>query len=92
MTPGHQRIYAEAGWSKQDFRDALEPLLMIDASVAQAGIGAKAPTGGDGVPKFRPGFPLIVRAGGDAGAYSAIIEGWIGGRKGSEPITMKIER
>ena len=39
-----------------------------------------------------PDSLMIVRAGGDAGAFSAIIEGWIGGRMGSEPITHKIER
>jgi hypothetical protein len=79
MTPEHQRVFAEAGWTKQRFREELEPLLMLDI-------------GGTRVPKFRPGSMMIVRAGGDAGAFSAIIEGWIGGKMGSEPITCRISR
>ena len=77
MTPEHQRVFAEAGWTKQRFRDELEPLLELDI-------------GGRRVPKFRPNSFMIVRAGGDAGAFSAIIEGWIGGGIGSEPITRRI--
>jgi len=74
MTPEHQRVFADAGWTKQRFRDELDPLLLLRGST----------------PKFRPNSLMIVRAGGDAGAFSAIIEGWIGGSMGSEPITVKI--
>ena len=88
MTPEHQRVFADAGWTKQRFRDELDPLLMLDPSRALASISGDAPSGP--IPKFRPGSLMIVRAGGNAGAFSAIIEGWIGGRKGSEPITVKI--
>ena len=89
MTPEHQRVFADAGWSKQRFRDELNPLLILDPAVARAGISG---SGGAGrpVPKFRPGSLMIVRAGGNAGAFSAIIEGWIGGRIGSEPITVAL--
>ena len=38
MTPEHQRVFADAGWSKQRFRDELDPLLVIDPSVALPGI------------------------------------------------------
>lgn len=89
MTPEHQRVFADAGWSKQRFRDELDPLLVIDPSVAKAGI-AGGRSDGAGVPKFRRNSLMIARAGGNAGAFSAIIEGWIGGRTGSEPITLKI--
>jgi len=92
MTPEHQRVFADAGWSKQRFRDELDPLLVIDPSVALPGIAGDTDQASNGVPKFRPDSLMIVRAGGDAGAFSAIIEGWIGGRMGSEPITHKIER
>lgn len=92
MTPEHQRVFANAGWSKQRFRDELDPLLIIDPSVALASIEGGTDAAPAGVPKFRRGSLMIVRAGGDAGAFSAIIEGWIGGRMGSEPITHKIER
>ena len=89
MTPEHQRVFADAGWSKERFYDELNPLLLLDPDVARGGLaggGAQA----SGIPKFRPGSLMVVRAGGNAGAFSAIIEGWIGGRTGSEPITLKI--
>lgn len=95
MTPEHQRVFAEAGWSKQKFRDELDPLLMLNPETAQSGIrgsgGAGGSGGGKALRKFRPNSLLIVRAGGSAGAFSAIIEGWIGGRIGSEPITRAIK-
>ncbi len=91
LTPEHQRVFADAGWTKAQFREALEARLVIDPALAEAGIsGGPVPEGG--APKFRPGTMLIVRTGGDAGAFSAIIEGWIGGRAGSEPITHRITR
>jgi len=93
LTPEHQRVFADAGWSKQRFHDELAKRLVIDPVIAQAGIsGGSSGSATKGVPKFRPGSLLVVRAGGDAGAFSAIIEGWIGGRAGSEPITIMIDR
>ncbi len=89
MTPEHQRVFSDAGWSKDRFRQELDPQLLIDPARARQGIAGDEGSGG-GVPKFRPGSLLIMRAGGNAGAFSAIIEGWIGGRKGSEPITVPI--
>ena len=91
LTPEHQRVFADAGWTKAQFREELERRLVIDPAQAEAGIsGGPVPEGG--TPKFRPGKMLIMRTGGDAGAFSAIIEGWIGGRAGSEPITHRITR
>ncbi|MFT7597295.1 MAG: hypothetical protein ACI8TP_000213 [Acidimicrobiales bacterium] len=88
MTPEHMRVFAEAGWTKQQFHDGLDPLLMLDPTIARAGIGGGE--SGKAIRKFRRGHPLVVRAGGNAGAFSAIIEGWVGGRMGSEPITAEI--
>jgi hypothetical protein len=46
---------------------------------------------GKPVPKFRPGGLLIVRAGGGAGLFSAIIAGWAAsGPVGSTPVTKEI--
>ena len=43
------------------------------------------------VPKFRPGGLLIVRAGGTAGLFSAIIAGWAAsGSVGSSPVTREV--
>ncbi len=91
ITPSHQQVFADAGWSKQDFRNALDPLLLLDPATARVGISGDAAATAR-IPKFRPNSLMIMRAGGAAGAFSAIIEGWIGGSKGSEPITRKIKR
>ena len=96
LTPEHQRVLADAGWSKERFRAELDPLLLLDGDSAVRGAGGieeglPAQMAGRSIPKFRPGSLMIVRAGGDAGAFSAIIGGWIGGPKGSEPITVPIE-
>jgi thiol-disulfide isomerase/thioredoxin len=95
LTPEHQRVLAEAGWSKARFRDELDPLLMLDGDAAQRGVdgieeGLPPSMAGRKIPKLRPGSLLIARAGGSAGAFSAILGGWIGGPKGSEPITVPI--
>lgn len=95
LTPEHQRVLADSGWSKQRFRDELEPLLVLDGDAAIRGAGGieeGLPTSfaGKTIPKFREGSLMIVRAGGNAGAFSAIIGGWIGGPTGSEPITVPI--
>ena len=42
------------------------------------------------LPKFRPGGLLVAHAGGDAGMFSAVIGGWVGGTAGSTPVTIAI--
>lgn len=95
LTPEHQRVLADAGWSKARFREELEPLLMLDGDDAIRGAGGieeglPPSMAGRKIPKFRPGSLMIARAGGDAGAFSAVLGGWIGGPMGSEPITRAI--
>jgi hypothetical protein len=46
----------------------------------------------DGVTKFRPGGLSIVAAGGTAGAFSGILSGWPGGPRGSEMVTVSVDR
>jgi len=41
--------------------------------------------------KFAPDGLWFVHAGGDAGMFSAIISGWIGGAASSQMITMAID-
>jgi catechol 2,3-dioxygenase-like lactoylglutathione lyase family enzyme len=96
LTPEHQRVFADAGWSKERFREELDPLLMLDGDTAQRGVGGievglPRSMAGRKVPKFRRGSLMIARVGGNAGAFSAILAGWFGGPKGSEPITVPIE-
>ncbi len=96
VSPEHARVFIDAGWSKQRLREELETLLLAPGAELVAGAGGIA----EGiparfsdmqVPKFRPGGLLIVRAGGTAGLFSAIIAGWAAsGPVGSSPVTREV--
>ena len=93
--PEHMRVFAQAGWDKARFRAELEPLLMLDGVDMVRGardIAEGLPEGFKDaqVPKFRPGLPLLVHAGGDAGLFSAVLTGWVAGKMGSEPTTVEV--
>ena len=96
VSPEHERVFRLAGWTKDDLKNRLNDLLTVS--------GDKLIEGADGIseglplrfrskeiPKFRDGGLLIVRAGGKAGMFSAIIAGWgASGKVGSTPVTRKI--
>ncbi len=86
--PEHGRVFAEAGWSRQRLADELDELMAYEP----AEIGADALSGPitGRTPKFRPGGLLIAHAGGRAGMFSAVIGGWVGGPKGSRPVTREV--
>lgn len=96
VSPDHGRVFLEAGWSKARLLDELTMLLTGPADELLAGVGGiaeglPATLAGKQVPKFRPGGLLIVRAGGGAGLFSAIIAGWAAsGPVGSIPVTKEI--
>ena len=96
VSPDHGRVFIEAGWSKARLHQELTELLLLpgDEMVVGAGgiaEGVPAALAGSRVPKFRPGGLLIVRAGGGAGLFSAIIAGWAAsGATGSIPVTKEI--
>lgn len=96
VSPDHCRVFIEAGWSKARLRDELTRLLLLPADEMLAGAGGiaeglPASLAGTLVPKFRPGGLLIVRAGGSAGLFSAIIAGWAAsGPVGSVPVSKEI--
>jgi hypothetical protein len=96
VSPDHCRVFIEAGWSKARLLEELTQLLLLpgDEMVVGAGgiaEGVPAAMAGKPVPKFRPGGLLIVRAGGGAGLFSAIIAGWAAsGPVGSIPVTKEI--
>ncbi|MDH3293458.1 MAG: thioredoxin family protein [Acidimicrobiia bacterium] len=95
VSPEHGRIFAEAGWGRSRLRAELDQLLTIPGSEMVRGAGGieeglpEAFAESD-IPKFRPGGLLIVHAGGDAGLFSAILDGWVAGAMGSEPVTTEI--
>jgi hypothetical protein len=96
VSPEHSRVFIEAGWSKARLLQELEILLQFPGAEMVAGAGGVA----EGVPasfvdktvpKFRPGGLLIVRAGGTAGLFSAVIAGWAAsGPVGSIPVTKEV--
>jgi len=96
VSPDHCRVFFAAGWSKARLRLELEKLLLTpgrDLIVGAGGIdeGVPASLADSLVPKFRPGGLLIVRAGGKAGLFSAIIAGWAAsGQTGSVPVSKEI--
>lgn len=96
VSPEHSRVFIEAGWSKARLRDELTRLLTFDADDMLAGAGGiteglPATLAGTKISKFRPGGLLIVRAGGSAGLFSAVIAGWAAsGLTGSTPVSREI--
>ena len=96
VSPDHCRVFIEAGWSKARLHEELLRLLMLPGDEMVVGAGGIAEglppsLAGQLVPKFRPGGLLIVRAGGGAGLFSAIIAGWAAsGATGSIPVTKEI--
>jgi hypothetical protein len=96
VSPEHSRVFIDAGWSKTRLREELERLLLLPGDELVAGAGGIA----EGLPpavaqtivsKFRPGGINIVRAGGTAGLFSAVIAGWAAsGPVGSTPVSKEI--
>ena len=96
VAPEHLRVFREAGWSKQRLQEELFSLLMLPIQELQRGAdgideGLSTTIEAELVPKFRPGGLHIVRAGGKAGMFSAIIGGWVAsGDMGSTLVTKEI--
>jgi hypothetical protein len=96
VAPDHCRVFLEAGWSKARLRDELMALLQLPTVEMVAGAqgiaeGIPKDYAASMIPKFHPGGLLIVRAGGSAGLFSAIIAGWgASGEMGSTPVSKEI--
>jgi len=96
VSPEHSRVFFDAGWSKARLLEELTALLQLPGDemvVGAGGIAEGLPLSmkGTRVPKFRPGGIQIVRAGGSAGLFSAVIAGWAAsGPVGSTPVTKEI--
>ena len=97
VSPEHARIFREAAWSKARLRHQILSLLTLPTDEMVAGAGGTA----EGLPpalaakkravgKFTPEGLWFVHAGGDAGMFSAIISGWIGGATSSQMTTVAI--
>ncbi len=96
VSPEHARVFVEAGWSKARLIETLHEMLYMDGgqlAPGSDGMEEGMPNlAGKSVAKFRPGGILIVRAGGGAGMFSAIVPSWAAaGERGSVPITKEIK-
>ncbi len=95
ISPEHGRIFRAAGWDRSRVLAEIEALLLRPADEILRGVGGidegvPPQYAGSTLPKFRPGGLLLAHAGGDAGLFSAIIGGWLGGPAGSQPVTREI--
>lgn len=96
VCPEHVDVFREAGWNKQRLHEELAKRLIRNGSELIAGAngideGLPAEFKDKQLPKFKPGGLLIVRAGGNAGKFSAILSGWgASGPIGSTPVTHKV--
>ena len=93
--PEHGRVFDQAGWHKAQAVAALHAELQIPGTDFGMGTDPAAPTvaaAADGkAAKFRPEGIRLVRAGGQAGMFSAIIPGWLmKGPLGTDPVSKEI--
>ena len=97
ISPEHQRVFDEAGWSKEQFKQQIDELTTRPGADLVEGVGGITEgmpdfLGGRNLSKFRPGGFNVIHAGGPAGLFSAIISGWLAsGDMGSAPVTREIE-
>ena len=97
LSPEHHAIYREAGWGRARITAALHEALLrrgAEVAVGADGVAEGMPRSRNDqlIPKFHPGALLLVRAGGPAGLFSAILSGWPGGRlfEESHPVTREV--
>jgi len=96
MGPEHARVFADAGWDRQQIVAGIcEHLNRAGAELVRGadGIAEGLPESfGDApaLPKFRPGGLMLTHAGGGAGLFSEIIGGWANGDIGSKPVTRAV--
>ena len=85
LSPEHYKIFKDGGWNRRRLEDELYQALKRpgrDLVYGAQGVaeGLPASMADKIVDKFQPDGVLIVRAGGPAGLFSAIIGGWPGQR------------
>ena len=89
LSPEHYRIYKEAGWGRREierglYETTIRPGREILAGLDGIGEGVTAERASEMIPKFHDDGVVVVRAGGPAGLFSAVLPGWLAGRNKSE--------
>jgi hypothetical protein len=95
VSPDHGQAFRQAGWSRGRLRQELGALLALPLEeLISRGNGSGKETFQESEARARPGPDdsglLLAYAGGRAGLFSAIIEGWVGGSRGSIPVTKEV--
>jgi hypothetical protein len=97
LSPEHYRIYREAGWNRRRIERALfeatiRPGNEIVAGRDGVGEGVPPERAKERIAKFHEDGLMVVRAGGAAGLFSAILPGWLAGRHPAElqPVTKEV--
>jgi hypothetical protein len=97
LSPEHYAIYREAGWDRARIEKSLveatvRPGAALVAGSDGIGEGIPASRANEQIPKFFEDGVMVVRAGGPAGLFSAILPGWLAGRNRLElqPVTKEI--
>jgi thiol-disulfide isomerase/thioredoxin len=96
MGPEHARVFADAGWSREQIVAGIYEHLNSPGSElvrGAHGVAEGVPEAfgtAESLPKFRPGGLMLAYAGGGAGLFSQIIAGWLNGDKGSKPVTRAV--
>jgi hypothetical protein len=98
--PEHGRVFAQAGWSREQVLAKLFELTSSPAGTLARGAGG-SPEGIDPrfvtdpempVPKFASADRIqLAYAGGNAGLFSMVYGGWVAGELGSNPVTRSVE-
>jgi len=98
LSPEHYAIFREAGWDRSRIEREINAATVrpgkdLVAGAGGVGEGIPAARAGESVPKFYEDGLMIVRAGGPAGLFSAILPGWLAGRNRLElqPVTREIK-
>jgi len=97
MGPEHARVFADAGWGRDEILAGIGRHLNRPGSELVRGADGMAEGLPEAfadvpeLPKFRDGGLLLAYAGGGAGLFSAIIGGWANGDVGSRPVTRAVQ-
>ena len=96
MGPEHARVFADAGWTREQIIAGISEHLNRPGSELVRGADGMAEglpeAFGDApsLPKFRPGGLMLTYAGNGTGLFSEIMGGWANGDVGSKPVTRAV--
>ncbi len=94
--PEHGDVFDRNGWDKKRTTEALHQATTVAAGGNLGMITNNSKQNGQrsgkDIPKFRKSGITLIRAGGAAGLFSAVIPGWLmNGEAGTNPVTKEIE-